>query len=82
MAVIALFFFSFLCFYYVCRSLTKRKKGNLWFPEDVFNIQAAVGWVSHSRARIVRTGAELIRKPPLIWAGLFGIQQGGKALVD
>lgn len=44
----------------------KEEKGNLWFPEDVFNIQAAVGWVSYSQARIVRTGgpSSSTKKPP------------------
>lgn len=46
----------FIFFLKVHRSLIKKEKGNLWFPEDVFNIQAAVGWVSYSQARTVRTG--------------------------
>lgn len=33
-----------------------KTRGSLWFPEDVFIVQAAVGRVSYRQAGTVRTG--------------------------
>lgn len=43
-----------------------RRRGRLWFPEDVFNVQAAVGWVSCRQAGTVRT-----------WPGPSNLQSSG-----
>lgn len=76
MAVVIIVLFCF--FFEVHHAFTIKKKGKLWFPEDVFNIQAAVGWVSDSQARIVRTGLSSSTNPQSL-AGLLGIRKRGKS---
>lgn len=60
-----------------------KTRGSLWFPEDVFIVQAAVGRVSYRQAGTVRTGPGA---PPQssspVQAGLFAVRRGRGALVD
>lgn len=42
-----------------------KTRGSLWFPEDVFIVQAAVGRVSYRQAGTVRTGPGAPPKAPV-----------------
>lgn len=59
-----------------------KTRGSLWFPEDVFIVQAAVGRVSYRQAGDRENRARPPQSSSPVQAGLFAVRRGRGALVD